>query len=120
MVNGLARHHAAVGLPVEPMDAGRSLRWARLALELSAKGRIPRRRVIWCADHLATLAVFQDEALPAALAERRLAPLGGLREDKRRLLAETLLAWLSFHQTPPRWPATCTSTRRRCGTGCAG
>ncbi|WP_433721066.1 PucR family transcriptional regulator [Actinoplanes sp. CA-051413] len=98
LVNGLARHHAAVGLPVEPMDAGRSRRWARLALELSANGRIPRRRIIWCADHLATLAVFQDEALLAALARRRLAPLDGLREDKRRLLAETLLAWLSFNQ----------------------
>jgi hypothetical protein len=96
LVNGLARHQAAVGLPVAPGDAGRSLRWARLALELADRGRIPRRRIIWCDDHLAALAVFQDEALLAALASRRLAPLAGLREDKRRLLAETLLAWLRF------------------------
>ena len=96
LVNGLARHHVAVGLPVTPGDAGRSLRWARLALELARRGRIPRQRIMWCGDHLAALAVFQDEALLAALAERRLAPLAGLREDKRLLLAETLLAWLRF------------------------
>lgn len=94
LVNGLAQQHAAVGLPVPPRDAGKSLSWARLALDLADKGHLPRERLIWCAEHLATLAVFQDEALLAVLAERRLAPLAGLREDKRRLLAETLLAWL--------------------------
>jgi hypothetical protein len=94
LVNGLTRQHAAVGLPVPPKDAGKSLHWAELALDLARKGHIPRRRIIWCGDHLAELAVFQDEALLAALAERRLAPLDGLREDKRQLLAETLLAWL--------------------------
>lgn len=98
LVNGLAQYHAAVGLPVAPKDAGRSLRWARLALDLADKGHIPRQRIIWCGEHLATLAVFQDEALLAALAERRLAPLAGLREDKRHLLAETLLAWLRFNK----------------------
>ncbi|MDI6098752.1 helix-turn-helix domain-containing protein [Actinoplanes sp. NEAU-A12] len=97
LVNGLGGHHAAVGLPVAPADAGKSLRWARLALDLAARKRIPRDRVIWCGDHLATLVLFQDEALLAALAERRLAPLATLREDKRRLLAETLLAWLTLN-----------------------
>lgn len=98
LVNGLAHHHAAVGLPVAPGEAGRSLRWARLALELASRGHLPRQPIIWCGDHLATLAVFQDEALLTVLAERRLAPLAGLREDKRQLLAETLLAWLSFNR----------------------
>ncbi|GAA3336598.1 helix-turn-helix domain-containing protein [Amorphoplanes nipponensis] len=98
LVNGLARHRAAVGLPVAPEHAARSLRWARLALELAGRGHLPCRRLLWCGDHLATLAVFQDEALLAALGERRLAPLAGLREDKRRLLAETLLAWLRCNQ----------------------
>ncbi|MEJ3750692.1 helix-turn-helix domain-containing protein [Actinomycetes bacterium KLBMP 9797] len=94
LVNGLAGHYAAAGLPVSPVDAARSLRWARLALDLTAKGVIRRQRLIWCGDHLATLAVFQDSALLAALAERRLAPLAQLREDKRDVLADTLLAWL--------------------------
>jgi hypothetical protein len=98
LVNGLAHRHVAVGLPVAPTDAGRSLRWARLALDLAAKGRIPRRHVVWCGEHLATLTVFQDEALVDALAERSLAPLAPLRADKRRLLAETLLAWLTFNR----------------------
>jgi hypothetical protein len=97
LVNGLSQHHAAVGPAVSPVDAGKSLRWARLALDLSAKGLIPREHIIWCGDHLASLAVFQDQALLATLAERRLAPLARLRDDKRELLADTLLAWLKFN-----------------------
>jgi sugar diacid utilization regulator len=97
LVNGLTRQHAAVGLPVAPKDAGKSLQWAVRAVDLARKGHIPRRHIIWCGDHLAELAVFQDEALLSALAERRLAPLDGLREDKRHLLAETLLAWLTYN-----------------------
>ncbi|WP_218577187.1 PucR family transcriptional regulator [Phytohabitans rumicis] len=95
--NGLSSYHAAVGPAVSPVDAGKSLRWARLALDLSAKGLIPHQPIIWCGDHLAALAVFQDQALLATLTERRLAPLAHLREDKRELLADTLLAWLKFN-----------------------
>ncbi|MEJ3750129.1 helix-turn-helix domain-containing protein [Actinomycetes bacterium KLBMP 9797] len=97
LVNGLANHHAAVGPAVAPVGAGKSLRWARLALDLARKGLIPRQHIMWCGDHLAALAVFQDEELLTALAERRLAPLADLRDDKRELLADTLLAWLKFN-----------------------
>lgn len=97
LVNGLSSHHAAVGPAVAPVDAAKSLRWARLALDLAGKGLIPEQHITWCGDHLAALAVFQDEELLAALAERRLAPLADLRDDKRELLAETLLAWLKFN-----------------------
>lgn len=96
LVNGLDRFQAAVGLPVVPVYAAKSLRWAGLALELARKGHIQRDRIIWCGDHVGTLTVFQDEALVAALIERRLAPLAELREDKRQLFAETLLAWLTL------------------------
>lgn len=97
VVNSVAHQQIAVGLPVAPVDAGKSLRWARLALDLVEKGRIPRQRVVWCGEHLATLIVFQDEDLVDALAERCLAPLAALRADKRRLLSETLLAWLTYN-----------------------
>ncbi|MCW6003556.1 helix-turn-helix domain-containing protein [Micromonospora sp. CPCC 205371] len=97
LVNGLAGHRAAVGLAVSPVDASRSLRWARLALDLAAKGHIPSRDIIWCADHLTELAILQDQALTAALVERRLAPLARLPQDKRERLADTLLAWLKLN-----------------------
>jgi hypothetical protein len=97
LVNGLAGHRAAVGLAVSPVDAGRSLHWARLALDLAAKGRIPGQDVVWCADHLTDLVIFQDQALTAALIDRRLAPLAHLPQDKRDRLADTLLAWLKLN-----------------------
>ncbi|WP_165944274.1 helix-turn-helix domain-containing protein [Micromonospora sp. KC213] len=97
LVNGLAGQHAAVGLAVPPTEAAASLRWARLALDLAANGLLPRQPLIWCRDHLAALAVFQDRALIAALSERQLAPLARLRDDRRALLADTLLAWLMFN-----------------------
>ncbi|MEH1123199.1 helix-turn-helix domain-containing protein [Micromonospora sp. CPCC 206061] len=97
LVNGLAGHQAAVGLPVSPVDADRSLRWARLALDLTVKGRLPRQDVVWCADHLTDLVILQDQALTAALVERRLAPLANLPEDKRERLADTLQAWLKLN-----------------------
>ncbi|MFC7531558.1 PucR family transcriptional regulator [Actinoplanes sp. GCM10030250] len=97
VVSGLARHDAAVGLPVPPLEAARSLRWARQALELARSGRIPHQPIIWCADHMTALVVFQDEPLLAVLAERRLAPLAQLPGNKRQQLAETLLSWLSLN-----------------------
>jgi DNA-binding PucR family transcriptional regulator len=74
------------------VDGARSLRWARDALALARRGILPGDDVLWCEDHLATLAVFRDEELVALLAVRRLAPLDGVRH--RELLTETLLAWL--------------------------
>jgi hypothetical protein len=88
---GLAGIRAAVGVAVPPSAAPDSLRWARQALDLPLASGL-----IWCADHLATLAVFQDRRLLAVLAERRLAPLAGLRPGPRRLLADTLLTWLQL------------------------
>jgi hypothetical protein len=96
---GLRGVPAAVGVPVPPAAAASSLRWARQALDLAERGVLPGHRgpePVWCADHLATLAIFRDERLLAVLAERRLAPLSGLRAGPRRLLGETLLAWLQL------------------------
>ena len=97
MVNGLAGRRAAVGPPVPPAEAARSLRWARRALDLAQRGIIADTGIIWCNDHLGTLAIFQDDDLLAQLIQRRLAPLSEVREPQRRLLADTLLAWLQLN-----------------------
>ena len=92
---GLRGVPAAVGVPVPPADAASSLRWARQALDLAERGLLPGEPV-WCTEHLATLALFRDERLLAVLVGRRLAPLAGLRAGPRRLLTDTLLAWLQL------------------------
>jgi hypothetical protein len=87
---------AAVGPSVEPRDAVKSLRWARSALALAQRGVLAGDGVVWCDEHLATLVVFRDEELLGRLASQRLAPLAGLRDGQRAVLAGTLLAWLQF------------------------
>jgi hypothetical protein len=96
LAGALRGTRAAVGVPVPVTDAAGSLRWARQALDLAARGVLGPRDggLVWCAEHLATLAVFQDGELLAVLVERRLAPLAALRPGPRRMLAGTLLAWL--------------------------
>jgi PucR C-terminal helix-turn-helix domain len=86
---------AAMG-PVEPLDrAAASLHWARRALGLAERGIIDGRRdLVRCDEHLATLLIFADEELAAALRAARLAPLQRLRPAQRDRLAETLLIWL--------------------------
>jgi PucR C-terminal helix-turn-helix domain len=86
---------AAMG-PVEPLDrAAASLHWARRALGLAERGIIDgRRELVRCDEHLATLLIFADEELAAALRAARLAPLERLRPAQRDRLAETLLIWL--------------------------
>ena len=82
--------------------AATSLRWARLALGLAARGVIDsRQHLVRCDEHLSTLRIFSDEQLAGLLrraAGRRLAarlgPLQRLRPAQQDRLAETLLAWL--------------------------
>jgi hypothetical protein len=97
LVNGLAGRRAAVGPPVPPAEAANSLRWARRALELAQRGIIADPGIVWCNDHLGTLTIFRDDDLLIQIIQRRLAPLDELREQQRRLLADTLLAWLQLN-----------------------
>ncbi|MCM2416040.1 helix-turn-helix domain-containing protein [Streptomyces sp. RKAG290] len=90
-VSGL---RAAVGPTVALDEGARSLRWALDALELSRRGVLPGSGVVRCADHLATLLLFRDEALVDAIARRHLRPLEAIRAPQRERLAETLLCWL--------------------------
>lgn len=85
---------AVIGPTVALHEGARSLRWALDALELSRRGILPRAGLLHCADHLATLLLFHDEALIDALAQRHLLPLKEIRSPQRERLAETLLCWL--------------------------
>ncbi|WP_433254832.1 PucR family transcriptional regulator [Streptosporangium sp. CA-135522] len=82
----------AVGLG----EAALSLRLARNTMELAERGVLDagRGRSIRAAHHLATLMIFQDEALIRIMGRSRLAPLRHLRPAQRDRLAGTLLAWL--------------------------
>jgi hypothetical protein len=100
LTTGLAGVRAAVGPELDPTEALKSFRWARETLSLARRGLLPGTgSLVWCRDHLATLAVFRDENLLGVLAERRLAPLAGLRDGQRQLLTETLLVWLSLDKS---------------------
>ncbi|GAA4054175.1 MULTISPECIES: helix-turn-helix domain-containing protein [Actinomadura] len=84
----------AVGLPVAPPRAADSLRWARQALALSARGVIDDGPAILCENHLVTLWLLVDVPLLHQLARRELAPMAGLTSAQRDRLTETLLVWL--------------------------
>jgi hypothetical protein len=49
---------AALGPSVAPAQAHRSLRWARLTLELSLEGALPAGPPVRTAEHLATLTAW--------------------------------------------------------------
>ncbi|HEX3975878.1 MAG TPA: helix-turn-helix domain-containing protein [Solirubrobacteraceae bacterium] len=87
----------AVGPAVEVSEAHRSLRWARLALEIVSDGRGLVRAV----DHLAELILLQDRELSGLLARTRLAPLDDLPPGERDRLTETLAAWLAHQRHTP-------------------
>ncbi|AEW92436.1 MULTISPECIES: PucR family transcriptional regulator [Streptomycetaceae] len=90
----LRGHRAALGPTVPVPQGARSLRWATEALVLARRGILPGDQVVRCAEHLATMLLFRDEALTDALAARHLGPLQSVRPPHRDRLAETLLCWL--------------------------
>jgi hypothetical protein len=88
---------AAVGPTVPTTDAARSLRWARLALDVAGEGTGPVR----AADHLADLVLLGDGDLASLLARSRLAPLDDLTLGERERLSATLAAWLAHQRHTP-------------------
>lgn len=90
----LRGQRAAVGPTVQLADARRSLACARRAMGLAQRGVLPAEQVIWCAEHLSTLALLSDEFLISQLTERAMAPFADLTVKQRERLASTLLAWL--------------------------
>ena len=90
--------HAALGPTLAPAKAARSVRRARLALELAERGALDAGGpLIVAGEHLAQLALASDAELAAEVAERTLAPLDQLKPSARERLVETLRAWLD-HQ----------------------
>jgi PucR C-terminal helix-turn-helix domain/GGDEF-like domain len=89
---------AAIGPTVAPADAYRSLRWARLALEVVTE---PTGGVLRAADHLSALILLQDRSLAGLLARARLAALDDLPAGERERLVETLAAWLDHQRHTP-------------------
>ncbi|WP_329057584.1 helix-turn-helix domain-containing protein [Amycolatopsis sp. NBC_01480] len=90
----LPDHCLSIG-PCVPLDSlADSLRWARAALVLADRGRIPGQRVIRAEEHLATLLVNSDTALVTLLRTRLFAPLAEMTDKQQDRLLETLRAWL--------------------------
>ena len=87
----------AVGPTVPTADAARSLRWARLALDVVDEDARPVR----AADHLADLILLGDRALASLLVRSRLAALDGLPSGERERLTTTLAAWLAHQRHTP-------------------
>ncbi|SED48457.1 PucR C-terminal helix-turn-helix domain-containing protein [Amycolatopsis tolypomycina] len=93
LTTALAGHRAAVGPPVPPRQAARSLATAQEALRLAADV-LPDEPLTWCEDHLATLWLRKEPFLATEVSRRRLAPLTALTPKQYNRLAGTLLAWL--------------------------
>lgn len=91
---GLRGFQGAVGPPVAPRDAGKSMRWAREALTLAEQGAFGDYSIIHCDDHLTDMVLRRGGDLLDRLEASRLAPLRQMAPGRQDMLAETLLAWL--------------------------
>jgi hypothetical protein len=97
----VAGARAALGPTVAPRDAGRSLRWARMALELVKQGALPSEEPTRLQDHLATAVVLQDRELARTLVAERLSALQALPTAECDRLLATLASWLAHQRHTP-------------------
>ncbi|MFF3762761.1 PucR family transcriptional regulator [Streptomyces sp. NPDC001922] len=91
----------AIGPPVPPVEAAKSLRWAGTAVRLMERGLLPAGQVLQCTEHTEALVLLPPEELIDDLSRRRLAPLAACGPAHGRRLAETLLAWLETRGGAP-------------------
>lgn len=96
-----AGHTLSIGCPVELADAASSLRWARRGLELIESGVLEPTPILDCAEHMATLWLHAEPLLRQRLSRQVLAPLFTQPPHSRRILAETMLAWLETRGSAP-------------------
>jgi len=96
-----AGHTVAFGCPVGLVEAAASLRWAERCLELAGTGVLQRRPVLDCAEHMAVLWLHAEPLLRRQLGQQVLAPLLREAPHSRRILAETMLAWLETRGSAP-------------------
>lgn len=92
---------AALGPIVAPRDANRSLRWARMTLELVRRNALASEHPTPASEHLADLVLLHDRELSQALVDRALAPLQSLSDGERSRLIETLAAWFAHQRHTP-------------------
>jgi hypothetical protein len=85
---------AALGPPVAPSRAARSVRRALATQRLAAGGRLPSSRLLISEEHLGALLLAADPELAAELAAHGLSPLAALGPGPRARLEQTLRAWL--------------------------
>ncbi|GAA2287513.1 hypothetical protein GCM10010145_39860 [Streptomyces ruber] len=97
----LAGWTGAIGPPVPPAAAAKSLRWAEAAVRLIERGLLPGGQVLHCTGHTEALVLLEPEELLDDLALRCLAPLAHCGPTHGRRLAETLLAWLETRGGAP-------------------
>jgi hypothetical protein len=90
----LGGRRAAIGPTVAVTEVARSLGWARQALALAERRRIPAARPIFVTDHLPLLVIMQDEDLLDIAIAAKLTPLLSLPVASRLRLAETFFACL--------------------------
>lgn len=94
MVGRALRRAAAIGPAVPWREANRSLRLARVLIDLvdeSGDGERPR----WVADHLGLVALHDGDGVLSELCSVRLRPFERLGERARARLELTLLTWLT-------------------------
>jgi hypothetical protein len=92
--NALRGRSASVGPAVGWEKVPDSLRLAVLAASVLPPREGPEEGPVWADEHLSKVILGSEPSAIAELANRRLAPLDGLRPAQRERLAETLLSWL--------------------------
>lgn len=101
LADAFAGHTIAIGCPVRLVDAAASLRWATRCLELAHCGVLERRPVLDCAEHRALVWLHAEPLLRKQLGHAVLGPLLEQPPHTRRILAETMLAWLETRGSAP-------------------
>jgi hypothetical protein len=101
LADAFAGHQIAVGCPVRLVDARASARWARRCLELAQAGVLESGPVLGCFEHRATLWLHAEPLLRHQISASVLAPLLRQAPHTRRILAETMLAWLETRGSAP-------------------
>lgn len=94
-------HLSATSWPVPLEQAPDAARWTARALQLVARGVIPRSPTIDCAEHRAQLWLHAEPALRQRMCLDLLQPLLAETPNSREILSETLLAWLESRDSAP-------------------
>ena len=110
---------AVLGPTVPAREAHRSLRWARIALELVRRDALPSARPTRVADHLATMVLLQDAGMARALVTQHLSALTRCRMPSASGCSRHSARGSPINATRRGSPPSSTSIPRPCATGWA-